>query len=282
MFTARAIKISSTIWLLTIILGLSVALSARVIDGTTDPGTLISNQAEATYNDTEGSQYAIVSITETVTVLNVAKLVVTPDETVSSATVAQHEQLTRLFRVCNTGNNPDTFSISRFEVTAPAIKIALHFDIDGSGTVTSGDVPVVLNETVSPTLAPRQCLGTLAVVNTSDLAEQATLTITLTARSNTTNAATGRAEESGTIINTVGEGVMLTDPNNPNLPPSELINGVALTVVAQSSEFTYTITFTNSGDSAARNVTVRDQLPPEIAYVPGSLQLNNRSLSDTR
>ncbi|PYS67344.1 MAG: hypothetical protein DMF69_23310, partial [Acidobacteria bacterium] len=141
-------------------------------------------------------------------------------------------------------------------------------------------MPVVLNQTVSPTLAPRQCIGTLAVVNTSNLAGQSTLTISLTARSNTPNSTNGRAEDSGTIINTVGQGVILTDPNNPNLPPSELINGVPLTVVTQSSEFSYTITFTNSGDSAARNVIVRDQLPSEIAYSPNSLQLNNRSLSD--
>ena len=52
------------------------------------------------------------------------------DETASSDTVAPHDQVTRLFRVCNTGNNADTFSISRFDLTAPATLSALYFDND--------------------------------------------------------------------------------------------------------------------------------------------------------
>ena len=71
----------------------------------TDAGSVISNRAEATYSDETGGNYTTVSATVTVTVLPVATLVVTPDETASSETVAPHDQITRLFRVCNTGNN---------------------------------------------------------------------------------------------------------------------------------------------------------------------------------
>ena len=62
--------------------------------------------------------------------------------------------------------------------------------------------------------------------------------------------------------------------------PSKLINGVAQTVVNQAGEFTYTIAFKNSGDTAARNVLIQDQLPAAIAYSPASLQVNDRSVSD--
>jgi uncharacterized repeat protein (TIGR01451 family) len=102
----------------------------------------------------------------------------------------------------------------------------------------------------------------------------------LTARSNATSAVNGRGEDAGTIINTVGLGARLTDPSDQNRPPTKLINGVTQTVVARASEFTYTIAFKNSGDTAARNVVIQDRLPAAIEYSAGSLQLNDRGLSD--
>src|SRR5262249_20643204 len=87
-------------------------------------------------------------------------------------------------------------------------------------------------------------------------------------------------QDDGTIINAVGLGARLTDPGDGNLPPRKLVNGVAQSVVNQAGEFTYSIKFRNSGDTAARNVVVTDQLPTGIAYLPGSLQLNDRNVSD--
>ncbi len=280
MFTSRAKKISFLAKLLAVLLTFATILSARSVDGTTDAGSVISNRAEVSYADEAGASYTSVSATVTVTVLAVATLIVTPDETASSEIVAPHDQVTRLFRVCNTGNNVDTISLTRFNVTAPATLAALYFDNDGSGTVTEGDAPISLNETASRQLPPRGCIGVLAVINTNDIPSQSTLTITTTARSNATNAVNGRGEDEGTIINAVGLGARLTDPNNPSLAPSKLINGLAQTVVNQSGEFTYTIAFKNSGDTAARNVVVQDQLPAAIAYSPASLQVNDRSVSD--
>src|SRR5207244_6506901 len=62
--------------------------------------------------------------------------------------------------------------------------------------------------------------------------------------------------------------------------PSKLVNGVSQIVVSTGSQFTYAIAFRNSGDTVARNVVVSDQLPLGIEYVPGSLQVNDRAVSD--
>lgn len=280
MFTSRAKKILTLAKLLAVLLIFATISSARSLDGTTDAGSIISNRAEASYSDEAGGNYTTVSPTVSVTVLPVATLVVTPDEAVSSETVAPHDQITRLFRVCNTGNNVDTISLNRFSLTAPAILSALYFDNDASGTVSNGDAPISLNETASPQLPPRGCIGVLAVINTNDIPAQSTLTITLTARSNATNAVNGRGDDDGTIINAVGLGARLTDPNNASLAPSKLINGVAQAVVNQEGEFAYAIVFRNSGDTAARNVVLQDQLTTAITYSPASLQVNDRSVSD--
>ncbi|HYX27892.1 MAG TPA: hypothetical protein VE863_04945, partial [Pyrinomonadaceae bacterium] len=273
-------KIRTAARLITLLFVLAPTLSARTLDTTSDAGTQISNRAEATYSDATGESYATVSETVTVTVLAVASVVVTPDETAASDTVAPHDQVTRQFRVCNAGNVTDTFTITKFDLTAPASVSALYFDLDGSATVSNGDQQITINQTVTPQLAPGKCIGVLAVVNTNDVAPQSILTLTLTARSNSTNAVNGHGEDIGTIINAVGLGARLTDPNDANRAPSKLINGLAQTVVTRSGDFTYTIAFKNSGDTAARNVVVQDRPPASIEYSPGSLQLNDRALSD--
>ena len=278
--TSPVAKIRGAAKLLALLLVMATMLNARALDGSTEAGLQISNRAEATYVDGTGASYATVSPTVVVTVLAVATVVVTPDETASSDTVAPHDQVTRLFRVCNTGNNADTFSITRFDLTAPATLSALYFDNDASATVNDGDALITQNQTASPQLPPRGCMGVLAVINTNDIAAKSTLTLALTARSNATNAVNGRGEDLGTIINAVGLGARLTDPTDPNRGPSKLINGLAQTVVSRAGEFTYVIAFKNSGDIAARNVLVEDRPPSAIEYLPGSLQLNERSVSD--
>ncbi|HEX3083211.1 MAG TPA: hypothetical protein VHP99_01710, partial [Pyrinomonadaceae bacterium] len=254
-------------------------VSARMTDGSS-AGTLISNRAEVTYEDGSGVSYSAVSETVTITIAAVAGVVVTPDETAPSDTMAPHDQVTRLFRVCNTGNNPDTFTLTALDVTAPVSLSAIHFDIDNSGDFSNGDPVVRLNETVSPTIAPGACFGVLATLNTNDAQAQSVISMVLTAQSNSTNAVNGRGQDVGTIINAVGIGPRLTDFANPNLAPLKLVNNVAQSVITAAAEFTYTIAFRNNGDSPARNLLVADQLPAGISYVPGSLMLEDRRLSD--
>jgi uncharacterized repeat protein (TIGR01451 family) len=259
---------------------LGASADARVFEDPTGAGTVISNRAEASYHDEAGEIFTTISPTVTVTVLAVATIVATPDETAPSNTVAPRERVTRLFRVCNTGNNADTFTLTRADVTAPATLGSLYFDNDGGGTLTEGDALARVNESISPQLPPGGCIGVLAQVDTNDARAQSTITINLVARSNAVNAVNGRGEDSGTIINAVGLGALLTDPSDPNLAPSKLVNGLGQVVVSTGSQFTYAIAFRNSGDTVARNVVVDDLLPAAIEYVPSSLQLNDRVLSD--
>src|SRR5260370_16977549 len=152
-----------------VMLGAFVDLWAHGLEGSTDAGTVISNRAEATYQDATGESFTTVSPTVTVTVLAVATLVVTPDETVPSDTVVPHERVTRLFRVCNTGNTADTFSLTSFDLTAPATLNALYFDSDGSGTLNDGDAPIRLNDSSTPRLSPGGYTSLLPPLHTPHL-----------------------------------------------------------------------------------------------------------------
>ena len=249
-------------------------------DGGVGAGVVISNRAEATYADENGQEFLTISPTVSVTVSTVAAVTVTPDETEPSATVGPGERVTRLFRVCNTGNTPDFYTIASAEVSAPAALVSLHFDLDGSGALDANDRPITLDSTMSPRLARGQCVGVLAVVdaNAGRVGEQ--FTIRIIARSSVADALNAGAQDAGTIVNAYGNGARLTAPSDPSLPPVKLVEGHESVTTSPGQGLNYTITFRNSGDTLARNVVLRDDLPDGLEYIAGSLRLSGRSLSD--
>lgn len=253
---------------------------ARFVDDPTEAGVAISNRAEATYIDDEGESFSTVSPTVTVTVLAVTTLNVTPDETEPSASVAPNERITRLFTICNTGNTSDFYTITRAEVAAPARLISLHFDTDASGTLTDPDTLINIGSSLSPRLASAHCIGVIAVVETADVAPGSRLTINITARSNVTESVNGLAQNDGTIINVVGNGARLTDPANPSLPPLKLVENQDRVSASPGQTLLYTIAFRNSGDVTAQHVRLIDELPAGLEYVPGTLRLGERGLTD--
>jgi fimbrial isopeptide formation D2 family protein/uncharacterized repeat protein (TIGR01451 family) len=263
---------------LIILLLFFVGRQAMALGEVTAGGSVISNQAEATYEDDAGTNYSAVSPTVTVTIQAVVSLTVTPDETTTSNTIGQRERITRVFRVCNTGNVPDAYTITAAAVDSPASLVSLHFDNDATGTLTDTDTEITINGAASKQISPGSCLGVLAVVDTLDF-PLGNLTIHLTARSNT-DGVNGRPSDHGTIINTVGNSARLTSPTDTNLPPLKTVNDNSRSIVSVGTPFTYSITFRNSGDAAARSVVVTDNLQPKLEYVTGSLTLDGRNLTD--
>ncbi|MCU1267074.1 MAG: hypothetical protein JWM21_3392 [Acidobacteria bacterium] len=256
----------------------------RLVDDRTAGGTIISNRAEATYEN-DGATYTTVSETVTVTVLAVAILTVSPKETSPSANVGPQERITRLFHICNTGNVTNSYTIANAAVNAPSTLVNLYFDNDASGSLTDGDTQITIGSTSSSTVAPDSCLGVLAVVDTNDAPPDSLLRIHLTARSNASGSANGNSEDDGTIINSVGRGPHFTNPSSAGSPPLKQVNGSVQAVVTRGNPFTYTISFRNSGDVTAHNLVLADDLPAGVEYVPNSLHLEaneSRDLTDAQ
>lgn len=270
-------KLSKSLFpLVVVLLFASLASSrTRTIGDPTPAGTVISNRAEASYESDDGTKYDTVSETVTFTVVAVASLTVTPKETVPSASVVPQERITRLFRLCNTGNLLSSYTITNGAVTDPARLDSLYFDNDASATLTVGDSLITVGSTSSTSVAPGACLGVLAIVDTNDIPFSSLLRIQLTARSNPSGAANGTVTDDGTIINEVGRGPVFSNPNSAALPPLKEINGGNQAVVTRGTPFTYTIALRNSGDVTARNLVLSDDLPAGVEYVAGSLHLEN-------
>jgi uncharacterized repeat protein (TIGR01451 family) len=253
--------------------------SVLAFEGTETAGAVISNRAEVTYRDEAGQDYSAYSPVVTVTIQAVASLSVTPDETQPSAAVGPQERLSRVFRICNTGNAPDSYTLTNAEVNSPATLVNLYFDNDNTGSLSDADTVATINGSASSTLSTGSCLSVLAIVDTYDSPANSNLTIRLSARSNATGV-NGRPADDGTIINALGTGPRLTSPSDSSLPPLKTVNGNVQSVVSPGSPFTYTIVFRNSGDVTAREVVIIDDLPSQVEYVPSSLSLGNRILTD--
>ncbi|HEX8337081.1 MAG TPA: hypothetical protein VF621_10155, partial [Pyrinomonadaceae bacterium] len=99
--------------------------AAPALGQATTGGTQINNQASATYSDGTNS-YSVNSNTVTVTVANVAGLVITPDGGSVPTVVAGQTSVDFTFTVTNSGNFPT-------QVRFPAL---------GAGIVTGGPVTV--------------------------------------------------------------------------------------------------------------------------------------------
>ena len=278
--SATTIRAARKLICLIAIITIIISTTRAADEPATPAGTVISNRADATYQDNTGATYNTVSQTVMVTVAAVPAVTVTPDESSPSATVAPNERVVRRFQICNTGNATDFYLPTAAAVTAPAQIAEIYFDADNSGTVTSGDVPVQINQTLTPRLAPNACYGVLFVVDTGAVQPQTQLTFNFTARSTLSLPNGSFPQDSGTIINTVGNGVHFTSVDNTALPPQKLVENLPRYVATPGQTLNYKILFRNSGAVTARQVRVVDDLPAELEYVSGTMQLGNRTLTD--
>lgn len=129
---------------LLIALAIACALSTPAA-AQTPGGTAISNQASASYSDGTNT-YNTVSNTVTVTVSNVSGLAITPDAASNPTVVAGQTAVLFNFTVTNTGNFTDKVHFvpgsAHLSGTAAATITRTFIDLDGSGTINTGDTDI--------------------------------------------------------------------------------------------------------------------------------------------
>ena len=137
----RTTFVSTAIVRLMLALIVACALSGRAI-AQTPGGTVISNQASATYSDGTNT-YDTVSNTVTVTVSNVSGLAITPDGGSNPAVVAGQTGVQFNFLVTNTGNFSDQVHFvpgsAHLSGTAAATITQVYIDADNSNSFNAGD-----------------------------------------------------------------------------------------------------------------------------------------------
>ena len=259
-------------------------------------GTNIDNTAQVTYS--VGSVSATASSnTSSIKVAEIIDVVVTL-QTPSVPVLAGATQKAMVYRITNTGNGPETFHLTMTSAIAgddfdpvPAAP-SIYYDTDGSGDLSSGDVPYTAGSN-DPVLNA-DAFVTVLVVNDipAGVIDGNRGFSRLTAASRT---GTGTP---GTVFAGLGVGgtdaVDGTTGGNGVATGTYLVAGIAVNAVksqAVADQFggtrpvpgariNYSIVVSATGNGTASSVVFSDNIPANTTSVPGTLRLNNTVLSD--
>jgi uncharacterized repeat protein (TIGR01451 family) len=267
-----------------------------VLGAGTLAGTLIENTATVTF-DLNGSQVTLQSNTTTVTVQERIDV----DVTVQSAQVlvaANDANRALLFRVTNTGNGNETFSLAIDSVLGgddfdpvPAVP-AIYFDTDGSGDFNPGDVAYVPGNN-DPVLAADGSVDVFLVNDIPNLVANGDTGLSQLIATSTTGTGAPGTEFAGQGDSGV-DAIIGTSTGEDQDTGEYLVSDVQVNVVkaqAVSDPFggtqpipgatiTYTITVQVIGAGTATASVVSDPVPTWTTYVPASISLNAVSLTD--
>ncbi len=223
---------------------LSLSLHSAAFAGGTPADTVITNQASVAAIDADGAAISDVSTTVTTTVSGVCAVSVTPDGTPDqpgqTASILPGEQAIFSYSVLNAGNQSNTFALAsvvdRTSAFQPGVKI--YLDSNGNGALDAGEP-----EASSVTLDADQSAKLLMVVSTADSDRDGAFV--------SLNASCG--DGAGDTNNYAA--VLVGQP-----PALALSKSFSPALVKPGEASTVTLTVTNGGKGASREVIVTDPL----------------------
>lgn len=230
--------------------GLPAGMSAAPL-----AGTAIGNQASATYTDDSGATRTATSNTVITIVQQVAAFTLVQNNT---RFVAPGGTVYFPHTVTNKGNGIDSFPLLVAQLAGddfdfiPA-SVAIFADADNNG-VPDNFTPI----TTTPNLAAGESFSFViaATVPGAQVApNQAQLTVTASSAFDNTLASQTNTD---TAIVTADAVIVMTKA----ISTSSGFPG--------SGPHTYTLTYTNTGNNTATNLTITDLIPAGMTYVPGS------------
>jgi uncharacterized repeat protein (TIGR01451 family) len=259
-------------------------------------GTSIDNAAQVTYSIGATSTTAT-SNTVSVTVAEILDVVVTlQTPSVNVAGGATQQEL--VYRVTNTGNGPESFSLVMTSVLGGddfdpvAATPAIYFDTDASGDLSAGDAPYVIG-TNDPNLNA-DAFVTLLVVNDipASVIDGNRGLSRLTAAARTGSGAPGTSFAGQGVSGT--DAVVGTTGADGEATGQYLVSGVAVNAVKSQvvvdqfggarpvpgARVSYSIAVSATGTGTATGAVFSDDIPANTTYVPGTLRLNGAALTD--
>lgn len=233
------------------------AIAATVAYAAAPPAnSTIGNQASATYTDASNTQRTATSNTVTTVVQQVASFTLTTDGQAKYG--APGGQVYFPHTLTNTGNGTDTFTLgSANNASGDSFDLStltLYADANGDG--------VPDNATAITSTGPLAAGATFkfVAVGTVPASQTATQTaaITMTAAGSATGTPAAQQNNTDTVTVTTNAVVNVTKSISSN------------SGAAGSGPYTYTLSYNNTGNSTATNVSLTDVIPAGMTYVPAS------------
>ena len=234
-----------------LVLGVALVAAPGRADAASPPaGTAIGNQASATYTDASNAARSVTSNVVTAIVQQVASLTLTQN---TAKPVTAGSQVAYPVTLTNTGNGTDTFNLGFTQSGAFGFSsVVFYADANGDG-VADNTTPI----TASTALAQGEVFRFVAVgtvpatavsASTNSLVVTATSTFAGAVNASVTDVTTVTANA---VVNTTK--TMSATSGNPGSGP-----------------YTVTLTYSNTGNTAATNVLLKDPLPAGLVYVANS------------
>lgn len=245
------VSIAGTVLLAAAFLGAAIAA--------TPAGTVIRNQASATYLDTDGSRVTVTSNVVQTTVEQVAGVQLVQDQTVNSLNNAS---VSLSHRIKNTGNGNDRFDIQLVNLSGDdydLIGLTLFADEDQNG-VADSNTPI----TQSLWLAPDEefyFVLNANVPSSVSAGDNAQLLVTVASTFNSSVAGTNT--DSVLIVDGANVSVVKTIEGRVGLSPS--------------GNYVVNLEYANVGNQTAYDIVLVDALPAGMLYVDDSARWNNSS-----
>lgn len=216
---------------------------------TTPAGTVIGNQASATYQDASGTTRSTTSNLVQTTVSQVKSFTLTAN---GAKTAAPGQTVYYPHTIANTGNGTDTYALNAPSTGGGFTHTGLVYYIDANADgVPDNFTPITTTGSV-----PAGTQFSFVVAGVVPAATTAGLTGTIIVSATDTGANTATNTDTTTVANSainVTKSLSITTGPSPSAAP-----------------ITVTLTYTNSGTVAATNVTLTDSLPPGMTYVANS------------
>jgi len=238
----------------------AVALTAvigTVAFAAPEAGSVIGNQAVATYTNAAGDTITVTSNTVETVVQQVAGVTLTSDNT---ETIAPGGKAFLPHIITNDGNGPDAFALTAVETNSGTLdtsQLVFYPDANMDGVADSA---TPLTET--PTLAPGEQFG---IVIEASVASTATGSDTITV--------TAASTLDGTVLSTNTDTLTISNDAIVELVKSmtaDPASGGNPNIIDAGDTVTITLTYSSTGLAAANNYSVQDVLDGRLTYVPGS------------
>jgi len=232
-------------------------------------GTVVSNQASATYSSTPGGDPlpAVNSTPGDITVA--AKPIITLSNTSLALTGQPGDSLTYAFSLTNSGNSNDVFDFTTSSTQGFTNQIWLDANNDG---IAGNDGDVLLTDTDSDGKVDTGSIpaGTVAHIivalvvtpGTADMDVDAT---TVTVASSVDPTVTGTVTLTSTVHAPVLSIVKSVSPTGSQ-PPGTVL--------------TYTVVVSNNGHGTATQLQIVDLIPTNTTYQAGTIKVNGTARTD--